>query len=334
MKNTFKNHVYVVFDRSGSMSHLIDSAVKIFNKQIDFLRENSLLFEQETRVSFYSFNNKIECMISDVDVARPIKLDKMRAIGGTALIDATTQAIEDALSQPQKYGDHAFYLYIITDGEENSSERKNLIGFSPKIKSLPNNFTVAAFVPDNNSKTILSKYGIPIGNIDKWDATEKGIEEVGQKFSAITRNMFTSRQKGVRSSQTVFSDLLQVNQSNVSQVLSEVPKSQYEIVINEDVKAVEIMDLVESKMPRVVYHKGMAFYELVKNEHIQPKKEIVIQNKKTGKVYSGDNARTLLNLPNQEVKVTVGDFGEWNVYVQSTSVNRKVIPKQRVLVVK
>jgi hypothetical protein len=78
----------------------------------------------------------------------------------------------------------------------------------------------------------------------------------------------------------------------------------------------------------------MAFYELVKNEHVQPQKQIVIQNRKTGKVYSGDNARKLLNLPNQEVKITVGDFGEWNVYIQSTSVNRKVIPKQRVLVVK
>ena len=92
--------------------------------------------------------------------------------------------------------------------------------------------------------------------------------------------------------------------------------------------------MVESKLPRVVYHKGMAFYELVKNEHVQPQKLIVIQNRKTGKVYSGDNARKLLNLPNQEVKITVGDFGEWNVYIQSTSVNRKVIPKQRVLVVK
>lgn len=331
MKNTFKNHVYVVFDRSGSMSHIIDSAVKIFNKQIDFLRENSLLFEQETRVSFYSFNNRVDCVISDVDVARPIKIDEMRASGGTALIDATMQAINDAKSQPQKYGDHAFYIYIITDGEENSSQRNNLASFKPTLQSLPNNFTIAAFVPDNNSKTILSNFGIPIGNIDKWDATERGIEEVGQKFSAITRNMYTSRARGIRSSQTIFSDLKDVNQNNVTQVLNEVQN--FNIVINEDVKAVEIKDLVESKMP-VFYKKGCAYYELVKNEHIQAKKEIAIQNKKNGKVYSGNNARKLLGLPDQEVKIVPGDFGEWNVYVQSTSVNRKIIPKQRVLVLK
>jgi uncharacterized protein YegL len=333
MKNTFKNHVYIVFDRSGSMSHLIDSAVKIFNKQIDFLRENSLLFEQETRVSFYSFNNSVDCVVSDVDVARPVKLDEMRASGGTALIDATMQAIADAKSQPQKYGDHAFYIYIITDGEENSSQRMNLASFKSTVQSLPNNFTIAAFVPDNNSKTILSNFGIPLGNIDKWDATEKGIEEVGQKFSAITRNMYTSRTRGVRSSQTIFSDLKDINKDNVTSVLSEIPKAQFKIVINEDVQAVEIRGFVEDKAG-MVYKTGNAFYELVKNEHVQPQKLIAIQNKKTGKVYSGDNARQLLNLPNQEVKIVPGDFGEWNVYVQSTSVNRKIIPKQRVLVFK
>ena len=53
----------------------------------------------------------------------------------------------------------------------------------------------------------------------------------------------------------------------------------------------------------------------------------------TGKIYSGNQARGLLNLPDEEVKIVPGDFGEWNVYVQSTSVNRNVIPKQRVLVI-
>jgi hypothetical protein len=86
MKQTFKNHVAIVFDRSGSMSGLLDSAVKIFNKQIDFLRAKSLAFEQETRISFYTFDNNVECVISDVDVARPMELDKIRSGGATALL--------------------------------------------------------------------------------------------------------------------------------------------------------------------------------------------------------------------------------------------------------
>lgn len=113
-------------------------------------------------------------------------------------------------------------------------------------------------------------------------------------------------------------------------MLKEVKK--YDVVINEGVKAIQIRDLVESKL-KTAYAKGGSFYELVKNEHISASKEIAIQNKKTGKIYSGDNARKLLNLPDEEVKIVPGDFGEWIVYVQSTSVNRNVIPKQRILVI-
>lgn len=333
MKNTFKNHVYVIFDTSSSMGPLIKSAEKVFNNQIDFLRNKSLLFEQETRVSFYKFGSFVECLINDVDVARPIKLEGVNAEGMTALIDAATLAINDAKEQPQKYGDSAFMFYIITDGAENNSSRQNIIGFKPLINKLPDNFTVTALVPNNNSASLLEAYGIPKGNIDKWDATERGIEEAGRKMEATITNFFEGRTKGLRGSKTVFSDLTQVNATNVDQVLDEIPKRKYQIVINEGVKAVEIRPMVEDKT-NVDYTKGCSYYELVKNEHIQASKEIAIQNKKNGKVYSGKNARSLLNLPNQEVKIVPGDFGEWIVFVQSTSVNRKVIPKQRVLVLK
>ena len=333
MKNTFKNHVYVVFDTSGSMDGIIDKAVEVFNNQIDYLREASLQFEQETRVSFYEFNSRVNCLISDVDVARPVKLDKVRATGSTSLIDAATLAIEDAKNQPQKYSDHSFLFYIITDGGENTSSRTNIQNFGPLLRNLPDNFTVTALVPDNNGVMSMKNFGVPAGNIDKWEATKRGVEEVGQKMQATMNNFFQGREKGVKSYKTMFSDLKEVNKDNVNTVLSEIPKKQTVVVINEEVKAVEIRPLVESKT-NVVYTKGCAFYELIKTEHIQSQKEIIVQNKKNGKFYGGKNARSLLNLPDQEVKMVPTDFGEWIVYVQSTSVNRKVIPKQRVLVIK
>jgi hypothetical protein len=333
MKNTFKNHIAFCVDTSGSMHGLIDSLVKVFNIQIQNLRKQSLVFEQETRISFYTFSNSVNCVISDVDVARPMDLDKMRADGGTAMLDAVGLAIEDFKDMPQKYGDSAFIVYVLTDGEENSSRKYNVSNFKNLIGSLPNNFTVAGFVPNLNGVQYLKGYGFPAGNIEKWDTTEKGLEEVGDKFSRTMDNFFTGRTKGIRSSSTVFSDLSQVTSTNVNKVLDKVSKSSFNIVINEGVKAVQIRDLVESKLGGI-YNKGGSFYELVKNEHIQPSKQIMVQNKKNGEVYEGDNARKLLQLPNQEVKVVPKDFGEWIVYVQSTSVNRNVIPKQRVLVLK
>lgn len=331
MKNNLKNHVAIVLDISGSMSGLTDKMRAVFNAQIDALRRQSLAFEQETRVSVYTFNYGIECLVSDVDVARPMDLERMRATGGTALLDATALAIEDLQLLPQKYGDHAFIVYVLTDGEENSSRKYDIISFQRLLKNLPDNFTVAAFAPDLNAVRYLERYGIAKGNIDKWDVTEKGMEEVGRKFEKTMDNYFTMRSQGRRTSDTMFSDLKSVSSNKVKSVLKEVKSTDFTIVINEKTQAVEIKDIVEDKA-KLPYKKGSGFYELVKNEHVQASKKIAIQNKKTGKVYTGDEARNLLGLPSHEVKLCPADHGEWNVYVQSLSVNRKIIPKQRVLV--
>ena len=330
MKNTFKNHVYICIDVSGSMGNTIDSAVKVFNNQIEFLRKSSIAFEQETRVSFYKFNSDVTCVISDVDVARPMTLEKMVASGQTALMDAVDLAIEDSKLISQKYGDHAFVLYLITDGEENAS-RINSSVFKSRINSLPDNFSVIGFVPNLNGKTWLKNLGFSEGNLEIWDTTAKGIEEVGKKMEAATTSFFQGRSRGIRSSNTMLSDLKDVTSKNVTKVLDEVKK--FDLIINEKTQAVEIKPLYESKF-KGIYTKGTGYYELVKNEHVQANKEIAIQNKKTGKVYSGDNARKLLGLPNTEVKVVPGDYGEWIVYIQSNALNRKIIPKQRLLVIK
>lgn len=330
MKNTFKNHIFVCLDRSGSMNGIIDSAVKVFNKQINHLRNMSLQFEQETRISFYTFSSSVECVISDVDVARPVELDRINATGNTALMDAFSLAIEDARLISEKYGDHSFVFYLITDGEENAS-RTSIQSFSRTLSTLPENYSIAAFVPNLNGRHYVERLGFPKGNVEVWDTTEKGVEEVGNKFEKTVSNFFEGRSRGLRASNTIFSDLKDVTAKNVTKVLDEVKS--YDIIINETTQAIDIKPLAEDKTKRP-YTKGRGFYELVKTEHVQANKDVAIQNKKTGKVYSGANARKLLSLPNSEVKIVPGDFGEWVVYIQSNAVNRKIIPKQRVLVLR
>lgn len=331
MEQVLKNHVAILLDISGSMTSLTDGLTKIFNKQIQSLREQSLAFNQETRVSVYTFNSDVKCLISDVDVARPMNIERLYASGQTAMLKCVDVAIRDLQELPTKYGDHAFILYILTDGAENAS------GYYtqsvPKlIKSLDDNWTVAAFVPDMNGKMYMKNYGIPEGNIDKWDTTEKGLEEAGEKFSQSMNSYFGSRKAGIRSSQTVFSDLKSVDQKTVKNMLDKIPKSKYNIIIHEGNSAIYIKEMVENKLGS--YKQGNAYYELVKNEHVQASKNIAIQNKKTDEVFSGSEARKLLNLPNHEVKVCREDHGEWIVFIQSKSVNRNIIPKQKVLVMK
>lgn len=329
MKQVLKNHVAFVLDVSGSMASISESVRKVFQKQIEFLRRTSQLFEQETRVSVYTFNEEVKCLISDTDVMRPLEIERLYCVGGTSLLYAVKVSLDDLNELPQKYGDHASIVYVLTDGEENRF-RISVADFKALLQKQPSNLTICALAPDSNSVRFLEGYGIPRGNIEKWDTTDKGIEEVGHKLEKTMTNYYTARSTGTRSFSTVFSDLSKVSVDQVKSVAKEV--KDFKIAINEDVKAIQIRPLVEQKLG-TAYVTGRAFYELVKRETVQAGKSIAVQDKKTGKIYEGFEARALLNLPdNVEVKIDPVQNPKWNVYIQSTSVNRNVIPKQRVLV--
>jgi len=332
MKQVLKNHVAIVIDKSTSMSRLMNQVVEIFNNKIDYLRDSSIRHDQETRVSVYTFSDEVENLIFDVDVTRPMTLKNIKANGMTALMDGVALAIRDMEEISQKYGDHSFIVYLLTDGMENRSNISKS-QFKKLLEATNDNLIVAAFAPGIDSIRELEFLGLEKGNIEKWDVNNKGLEEVGNKFERSMDSYFESRSKGIKISNSLFSDLNKATVKDVKKVAKEVKK--YDIVVNGDVKAVQIRDLVEDKL-NITYKKGSAFYELVKNEHVQESKEIAVQDKKSGKVYKGYEARKILGLPNSgKVKVDVKDFDnkKWIIYIQSGSVNRNVIPKQRVLVV-
>jgi hypothetical protein len=77
----------------------------------------------------------------------------------------------------------------------------------------------------------------------------------------------------------------------------------------------------------LVFSVGKGFYEFNKPELIQKGKEIILQEKATGNFFEGLYARKLLNLIDYDEKKRVkpSDFAEYNIFVQSTSANRKLI---------
>ena len=94
-----------------------------------------------------------------------------------------------------------------------------------------------------------------------------------------------------------------------------------------------IKDFVES-WTQETYRQGSAYYQLVKAETIQPGKQVCIVEKATGKVFSGPEARHILNLPKFEVRVNAVDHPKFDIYIQSTSVNRKLPSGTNILVLK
>jgi hypothetical protein len=326
------NHIVFVIDSSGSMINLSDEVVKVFDAQIEHLANRSKELDQETRVTVYLFNNSVSCLIYDKDVLRlPSLKDYYKVGGGTALIDGTIAALDDLALTPQKYGDHAFLAYVMTDGEENSSKNHSS-KLTEKIKNIADNWTVAVLVPNQTGVHEAKKFGFPVNNIQVWSATTGGVEKAGETIKAATDNFMTARAKGMRSTKNLFDlDVSKLTKTAVTSALNELNPADY-VLIPVQTNSV-IKPLVESwtKNP---YVKGSAYYQLSKPETVQSYKQIAVQDKVNGKIYSGVNARSMLNLPSQEVKVNPASHGTYDIFVQSTSVNRKLVKGTKLLVIK
>lgn len=81
------------------------------------------------------------------------------------------------------------------------------------------------------------------------------------------------------------------------------------------------------------FKKGRGFYQLTKREEIQERKEVILQDRSTGDFYTGDQARDMIGIPYG----SRGNAGRWSIpsgydaFVQSTSVNRKLMGNTRFL---
>lgn len=85
-----------------------------------------------------------------------------------------------------------------------------------------------------------------------------------------------------------------------------------------------IMDFVEDN--GLTFKKGRGFYELTKTVKVQAYKEIILQDRKTGDFFTGEAARDLLGLPRgSDAKLSGDGLDKYKVFIQSTSVNRKLI---------
>jgi hypothetical protein len=140
---------------------------------------------------------------------------------------------------------------------------------------------------------------------------------------------FTGRSMGVTSTQTFYTDLSKVSKAD----LKELDDITSNVKLWEVKDEAVIREFVESKLKGSPMLKGSAFYQLMKAEkNVQDYKKIALVEKKTKKVLFGDKVRSFLGLPQYgDVKVEPGNHGDFDVFVQSTSTNRKLPRGTKVL---
>lgn len=327
------NHIGLVLDASTSMSRHRSSLITVADNQIKHLARRSQELDQETRISVWTFAdaNHINCVVWDKDVLRLPSIATFYKVGGnTAFIDATMQAISDLGETPERYGDHSFLVYVLTDGEENCSINDTAT-LQKVLGNLKPHWTLAALVPNASAKHEAKRFGFPAGNVEVWDTTSTaGTSEAGERIRAATDTYMQNRATGVRSTRTLFStDAAAVNATTIAQAgLQPLARDKYMLIPVPTVSV--IADFTKACGHN--YRTGSGFYELSKTEHIQPQKAIaIVERGPAGRVFVGRDARQMIGLPDEVVKVKPDHNPDFAVFVQSTSNNRKLMPGTKYL---
>jgi hypothetical protein len=174
------------------------------------------------------------------------------------------------------------------------------------------------------SRSLLN-LGIPEGNILAWTATSQGVQQVTATTVDAFRSYMASKAAGVKSSKKFFADLSSVKKEDIAKVLTDISAEVEMLHVGQAHDGSMIREFVEAKTKGKLL-KGGAFYQLTKTEpKVQDTKLVAIRHKQTGAVYAGPAARQLLGLPSYgPCRLAPAELGEWEVFIQSTSVNRRL----------
>lgn len=336
-----KTFIALVRDHSGSMSSVQRPAARDYNETVKSVRESAIANNQDAKVSVvelgYGSTQAVRTVQKHVAVTalKPIaEHDYTVSGGGTPLFDAVGDAIDNLLEAPTNGDNDIAYLVIVTtDGAENASRRWSAERLRQQIKLLQSTdkWTFVFRVPPGGA-TYLRGFGIPEGNIIEWERTEKDVVRTSVATSTGIGTYFAARSAGKTSTQKFYADLSKVSVQQVEQDLIDISAGVMLWPVAKAQDGTMIKPFVETRLGRPM-KKGSAFYQLTKSEEVQGYKQLIVRDKTTNAVYGGDSARNLLGLPmtSGTIRLAPGNLGNYDVFVQSTSVNRKLYAGTQVL---
>lgn len=330
------NRIVFVFDRSGSMASLISDAVKALNSSVQTIQNEARKTGQETYISLVIFDDIIEFLYTNLPASTfpTVRESDVRARNSTALLDATMAGIETIQNSVPRYdtNDNSFLVMVLTDGAENASERVNKTLLASEMQKLTSTdrWTFTFLVPPGHRNYAVSHLGVPNGNVMEWEQSSRGVQEYSIAQNVGISNYYTARASGQNSTRAFYTDLSGLKTKDLQKNLVDLSVNVKVLPVE---KEVDIKTFVETKLGRP-YQPGSAFYQLTKDEKkVQKYKELLVMEKGKKAVYGGPDARTVLGIPQgQDLKVKPGNHGNFDIFVQSTSLNRKLVRGTKVLV--
>lgn len=328
-----KQYIGFVNDHSGSMATLARAAIVDYNSTIGAVKDAASREMLDTIVSVVGigigasgYGTKRQVVISNPHVLKPVT--SWSTDGGTPLYDGIGDMIELFESLPDyENPDVSFLVLTTTDGQEMHSKKYNSVTLARKIAGLQSNgrWTFVFRVPEDKSHTITDRLGVSRENIQEWGTTTEGMAKSTAATVMAFDKFYATRAAGKTSSTVFYADASAVSAKVLKTSLKNISKEVSLYVVPQEDAGIEIRPFVLKH--RMEYLKGSAFYQLTKTEaRVQETKLIIIRDRVTGDVYSGTEARELIGLPTKgNARLHPGDHGNYDLFIQSTSINRKLV---------
>jgi hypothetical protein len=328
-------HIAIVLDKSSSMEKIRQDTVAAFNLVVSSLVGRD---GQETTVSLFTFAYHPEMVFVGADprTLRRLSLGDYQPYGNTDLFGGVDLAVRELKRLPGANDEDTSFLVItVTDGE-NNIYRLSPVEFRRLLKGQQDDgrWTFAFQLPKDHAKQFANEFGVPLENCQEWEQTSRGVREATIATQTSLGGYFIARSAGKKSVdnfyEKVTTDLSKVSSRDVSRQLDDLSGHFKQFTVPCELEVEEFIE-TETGKPYVV---GSTFYQLMKPEKVGKNKRVLIQEKGKRAVYGGPDARLLIGLPEQgeaDSKVIPGNHANYNVFIESTSYNRKLVRGTKVL---
>jgi len=339
-----RTHIAFVLDSSSSIQQygLTSAVMNAFNDRINVLREQGSKLGLEIYVTLITFSDQphLQYLNRSVQNVEPLTFSNYRPYGNTALLDGIGFAVEQLSTLPANSRD-AYLVEVITDGQENHSTRYRGVSANSgwgKInlaelvrgKIEEGNWTFAYQMPNGYGATFRNHFGIP-GDIREWEQTVQGTEIGTQASVQGLTGYMNARSAGKMSVDRFYvqTDLSKVKPKDVQKTLDDISDKFKVYTVSHET---EVRDFVEEKTKKD-YVVGSTFFQLMKPEKVQANKRVLIMEKGKKAIWGGQEARDLIGLPNgADAKVEPGNHANYDIFIESRSVNRLLPRGTKVLV--
>lgn len=330
-----KTYLTLISDNSGSMRRLAHVAKQDFNEQLETIQAAAKSTNQDIIASYLTIGDGHYAQVgrrvvnSNIHTLKPL-VEYPADAGGTPMIQAANTAI-DLMEAVPDFNDPevSFLVMLTTDGQE-TENRSAGRALAARMKKLiaSDRWTFVFRVPAKDGPRELATLGllIPGINVYEWELTTQGVVKSTEANKEGFTEYFTQRATGgMRSTSKFYANLSDVSFEDLQKELVDISADVtfFDVKPSDDQKL--IRPFVEEKLGEAMA-RGAGFYQLCKTEpKVQANKRIAIRDKTTGTVFAGDAARQMLALPTiGTVRLAPDELNDYDVFIQSTSVNRKL----------